>query len=65
MKTLRERLNHATFWDGWVCLWCGETTPEEGEFVPGDVCPACDGGELVSAARMQAFLSQVEAEDED
>jgi hypothetical protein len=61
--TFRQRLEHAAFWDGWVCtacdaLWGGG---EEMEF--NDPCPECGVEALIPAQHLIGLLERMEEEE--
>lgn len=61
--TLREDVEAAAFWEGWVCLACDHTSTEEEDHDEGDECPECGTKGLVSAKRLERFLERVYEDD--
>lgn len=64
MTTLRTKIEEAAFWDGMVCLACGEVFPEEVPDIHEEPCPECGRLGLFGAKRTLTFLERVEAEDD-
>lgn len=62
MITLRKKLEEAAFWDGWVCLRCGNTEDEGGR---RSECGECGSTEIHRAKEALAFVRLLEGEDED
>ncbi len=59
--TLRATLAQAAFWHGRVCLACGEGQEEESRDLE---CPECGEEALVGARALQAWITQLEREEE-
>lgn len=61
--SIRKEVDEAAFWDGYTCLSCTHTVPEDEDTDSG--CPKCGADGLVSAALLTRFLDRLEADEGD
>lgn len=60
MKTMREKLTEAAFWEKRVCPKCGEAEEDEKDTTESECCDET----LVNAAAVLFLMGRVEEEEE-